>query len=505
MEMTMGYSCVELNHLPDEILLIIFKKLNNVALLYSLIGVDVRLNKIVYDSIFTKHLVLMTFASNGCVYSLADLILDRFCSYILPEIRQKIEWLELESSSMKRILLATNYPNLYKLGIYKIQAERAVHLFSDETLFHCTLKKQISALVIDTDGDGGQTATENVHRLLFTHILTTFTNLQYLSFGPSSFWYQQLSFNISSPTVISSILLKLCVCLDNFIDCLYLLDGRFNQLRTFYVKIEFITISRLTINNKEKLPNLRSFSLYSDISTDLYDELIVPLLHRMPNLEKLDLSLLFWVKKTFIDGNVLKTSIINHMPRLNKFTFNIRSSVHFDDHINLPSNVDIQKTFKDFKDNQIISCVDYYSKTKTSRCHIYSYPYKLKYYNDITNNFAGGLFKCVRKVSLVDERSFEHKFFLQIAQSFPLLRELTVINQKRQIDKQIRKSKNENKDLPIIEYPHLAQLDLTGAHIDYHEQFLVDTKTYLPNNLRLSMNCRSAKKVTRNFRRNTTR
>ena len=112
------------------------------------------------------------------------------------------------------------------------------------------MKKQISALVIDTDGDGEQIATENVHRLLFTHILTTFTNLQYLSFGSSSFWYQQLSFNVSSPTVISSTLLELHVFLDSFIDCLYLFDGCFNQLRTFYVKMEFITISRLTINNK---------------------------------------------------------------------------------------------------------------------------------------------------------------------------------------------------------------------------------------------------------------
>jgi hypothetical protein len=110
------------------------------------------------------------------------------------------------------------------------------------------LKKQISTLVIVTDGE--QTPPANLHTLLFTNILTTFTNLQYLRFGPSSFWYQQLSFNISSPTVISSTLLELHVCLGNFIDCLYLLDGRFNQLRTFYVKIQFITISRLTINNK---------------------------------------------------------------------------------------------------------------------------------------------------------------------------------------------------------------------------------------------------------------
>ncbi|UJR11014.1 hypothetical protein I4U23_015198 [Adineta vaga] len=501
--MNMGYSCANLNDLPEEILLSIFKKLSNVVLLYSLIRISARLNKIAHDSIFTKRLALMTLTPNGCVYPLADPILDRFCSYILPEIHKNIEWLELESSSMERILLATNYLNLSKLGIYKIEAERAIHLFSDETLFKCTLKKQISALVIDTYGQ--ERTIEKAHKLLFTHILTTFTNLQYLSFGPSSYSYQQLSFNISSTSVFSSTLLELHVCLKHFNDCLYLLDGRLNQLQTFHVKVQFITISRLAINNKHKLPNLRSFSLYCDISTDLYDELIVPLLNRMLNLEKLDLCLIVWVRKTLIDGNVLKTSVINYMPRLKRFTFNISSSGYSDDHSNLPSNVDIQKTFKDFKDNQIISCVDYYSRTKTSRCRIYSYPYKLKYYNEITNNFTGGLFERVVEVSLVDDHPFEHKFFLQIAQSFPLLRELTVINQERQTDKQFRKSKNETKDCLIIEYPNLIHLDLSGAHIDYHEQFLVDTKTCLPNNLHLSMNYRSAKKVTRNFRRNTTR
>jgi hypothetical protein len=67
--------------------------------------------------------------------------------------------------------------------------------------------------------------------------------------GPSSVGHQYLSFNISPPTVISSTLLELYVDLDIFSDCLYLLDGRFNQLRTFHVNIDFI-ILRFVINNK---------------------------------------------------------------------------------------------------------------------------------------------------------------------------------------------------------------------------------------------------------------
>ncbi|CAF3704184.1 unnamed protein product [Rotaria sp. Silwood1] len=150
----------------------------------------------------------------------------------------------------------------------------------------------------------------------------------------------------------------------------------------------------------------------------------------MSNLEKLDLNINIDERKTFFDGNDLKMNIINHMSQLNKFTFNIHSLSSFYNEINLPSNEDIQKTFKDFKDKQIIYWNDYFPKLKKGYCRIYSYPYTLKYYDDITNNFSGGVFKYVRKVSLFDERPFEHEFFLRIAQSFPFMEELTVRNEK---------------------------------------------------------------------------
>ncbi len=51
----------------------------------------------------------------------------------------------------------------------------------------------------------------------------------------------------------------------------------------------------------------------------------------------------------------------------------------FNSQISLSSNEDIQKTFIDFKDNHIISSVDYLSKVERGRCHVYSYPYKLKH------------------------------------------------------------------------------------------------------------------------------
>jgi hypothetical protein len=217
----------------------------------------------------------------------------------------------------------------------------------------------------------------------------------------------------------------------------------------------------------------------------------------MTNLERLELSFVGYVTKSFIDGNNLKQNIIYHMPLLKKFTFNIRS-IWFDSPMNVSSNEDIQQTFKDFKDMHIISCVDYFQKRKYSQCLVYSYPYELEHYRQITNQFPGGLFRCVREVSLYDEHPFEHEFFLRIARSFPLVEKLTLINKKKQ-------TQNQNQHLSIIKYSHLIELDLSEAYRDYHEQFLFDTKTCLPNNLRVRMNYQSVKKVTRNFRRNTTR
>ncbi len=56
-------------------------------------------------------------------------MLDRFCFQILPSIHHKIKWIDLEVSSMKRILSA-NYPILFGLGIYNIEKETDLDLFT---------------------------------------------------------------------------------------------------------------------------------------------------------------------------------------------------------------------------------------------------------------------------------------------------------------------------------------------------------------------------------------
>ncbi|CAF1195948.1 unnamed protein product [Adineta steineri] len=501
----MEHLSTELNDLPDEILMIIFRKLFNTEVLYSLIDVNKRFNTIVRDPIFTNELTLMRCLSNNRNYPLPDPILDRFCFQILPSIRHKIKWLNLESSSMKRILNVTNYPNLYGLGLYDLEIETARSLI-DEFCLTSINKNQILSLIIDvTRYKNGKNLRRDTTECIFMHILNIFSNLEYLNFCPSSMWYQGLLFNNPSPTINSSTLLELHISLASLTDCLYILDGRFNKLHTLYVDIDFISSLRLTNNNQEKLSNLRCFSLCCGMSTDYYDELIVPFLQRMSNLEKLSLNLIVCAKSKFVDGIELKQNIINHMARLKRLEFCISSSISLRNQIYLQSKQDIQDTFKDFKDDEIISYVDYFQE-KYTRCHIYLYPEQLKYYGTLTNNFPGGLFTCVRTLILDDEHPFQHEFFVRLQKSFPFIKNISLENSKPQNNKLCRESQNGIQDFAIINYPYLTTLTLYGAHDDYIEEFLVDTKICLPNNLlHINIYYEQLKRVTHNFTRDATR
>jgi len=224
----------------------------------------------------------------------------------------------------------------------------------------------------------------------------------------------------------------------------------------------------------------------------------------MSNLEELDLHLVVFCEKRFIDGYDLKSNIINHLLRLNKFVFNISSRLPLNNQIYLSSNEDCQLSFKDFED-KVISCVDYFSDCKRGQCHIYSYPYQAKRYESITNNFPDGLFKSVRQVSLYDERPFEHEFFVKIAKSFPFMEKLTIYNKKTQKNKLHEQSKDDNRHLSIIQYPYLTYLNLNDVHDNYVEQFLLDTKTCLSRELELEVDYEPVERVTHNFTRDATR
>ncbi|CAF3305919.1 unnamed protein product [Rotaria sp. Silwood2] len=100
-------------------------------------GVNKRLNKIVHDETFTSYLTFLVCSSDSSVHPYCDSIIDRFCLQILPSIHHKIQWLNLEASSMKRILFATDYPNLSGLGLYNVDDETVKYVFNEEREGQC--------------------------------------------------------------------------------------------------------------------------------------------------------------------------------------------------------------------------------------------------------------------------------------------------------------------------------------------------------------------------------
>ena len=186
---------------------------------------------------------------------------------------------------------------------------------------------------------------------------------------------------------------------------------------------------------------MKEFSLTCCNETDAYEEVVVPTLQRMINLEKLSLSLVIGCARRLIDGNYLKANVTRHMPRLEDFVFNIRSIMPLDvDPVHLPTDEDIRCTLTDLTKHPVIFYVDYFRNDGHGHCHIYTSPYALIKYVNVSNNFPGGLFANVRKVSLFDERPFKHSFFLRLAQSFPSMETLTVVNQAAQLEKQDQQS-----------------------------------------------------------------
>ena len=120
----MENSTVQLMDLPDELLLMIFKHLNNREMLLSLMGVHVRLDEIISDPIFTKCLTLTRLSKANLICPMDPLKLDRFCTEILPRIAEQVKWINIDASSMESVLLAEKYPNLFGIGIYNITEEK---------------------------------------------------------------------------------------------------------------------------------------------------------------------------------------------------------------------------------------------------------------------------------------------------------------------------------------------------------------------------------------------
>ncbi|CAF3071348.1 unnamed protein product, partial [Rotaria sp. Silwood2] len=244
----MNQSNIHLVDLPDEILLMILKKLDNINVLYLLMGViDEQFDILLRDNIFTDTLNFISRSStNDDISSIDHRIINRFCFDILPKIHHNVKHLILEPMFMERILIAGNYPNLTSLTLFNFGKHSALNYFTDKSILQHIFKCQITELILENTDNSAyvddEILSEKYNKNAYKSILTLFKNLQSLSIvGSSINSYPPLSIlDLPSTIICSSNLTKLCIYVDSLDDCLYLLDGHLKQLTIFIVQIDYI-------------------------------------------------------------------------------------------------------------------------------------------------------------------------------------------------------------------------------------------------------------------------
>ncbi|CAF1445844.1 unnamed protein product [Rotaria magnacalcarata] len=138
---------VHLLDLPNEILLIILRKLNNIDVLYSLLDINNgQLDILAQEKTFTNVL--------NFVHTDNISLIDRFCIYILPRIHHNIKYFILEPVFMGRILLAAVYPNLTELKLFNFERQIASKYFTDESSLRSVFQQQITSLILVNNDKG---------------------------------------------------------------------------------------------------------------------------------------------------------------------------------------------------------------------------------------------------------------------------------------------------------------------------------------------------------------
>jgi hypothetical protein len=136
--------------LPDEVLLIIFNKLNMVDVFNSFVDVCERFDQLVFDSFYIRNLDMTSMTMKSFydrIYSVDDQVLSRICSNILPRIHHQINELIIEQQSMQRVLYTLNYPQLHSLTLMDFEVETLSKYLTGKPFSFTS----INTIVISTD------------------------------------------------------------------------------------------------------------------------------------------------------------------------------------------------------------------------------------------------------------------------------------------------------------------------------------------------------------------
>jgi len=131
---------VNILDLSDEILLIIFNKLNTIDALYSLVDVNERFDRLVLNSLHirnldTTNMVIKSYYDR--TFSIDKNVLSKICEKMLPRIHHQLNELIVEQNSVKHILLTGYYPQLNSLSLVNFQKEILVQYLTGTLFIVC--------------------------------------------------------------------------------------------------------------------------------------------------------------------------------------------------------------------------------------------------------------------------------------------------------------------------------------------------------------------------------
>ncbi|CAF3636818.1 unnamed protein product [Rotaria socialis] len=168
----MNRSNIHLLDFPNEILLIILRKLNNIDVLYSLVDINNGpLDIFAQEKMFTNTL--------NFTYTDDISLIDRYCINILPRINHNIKCFILEPVLLERILLAAVYPNLTEFKLFNFEQQIVSKYFTDESSLRSVFQQQITSLILVNDDKSARVVASGdlFHNLSRERIQQTLINI----------------------------------------------------------------------------------------------------------------------------------------------------------------------------------------------------------------------------------------------------------------------------------------------------------------------------------------
>jgi hypothetical protein len=125
--------------LPDEMLLMIVNRLNNIDILYSLVDVNQRFNRLTFNSLYFHDLDFTTVSMFDPKSHEYSVLINRICKNLLSRIHHQVNTLTLDHISMEHVLHTFNFPQLHSLSLVLRRSETFVQYLTGMIYKFCSI------------------------------------------------------------------------------------------------------------------------------------------------------------------------------------------------------------------------------------------------------------------------------------------------------------------------------------------------------------------------------